>query len=150
MKGHRDNHVWNVKILSQADLFKRHQGLQHGRIAMIFEAVDKHSILRSALFTNMGFQQWESADDVVIKRWIANGYKRSASVGPSGFLNFVPVKYVAEKQVAVQIAERWIMARLRHQTFFTLASLNQAIRPLLEDLNHRPFKKLTGTRRRRP
>jgi len=52
----------------------------------------------------------------------------------------------AKVEVAVQIAERWIMARLRHQTFFTLASLNQAIRPLLEELNHRPFKKLPGTR----
>ena len=38
------------------------------------------------------------------------------------------------------------MARLRHQTFFTLASLNQAIRLLLDDLNRRPFKKLPGTR----
>ncbi len=53
----------------------------------------------------------------------------------------------AKAEVAVQIVERWIMARLRHQTFFTLASLNQAIRELLEDLNHRAFKKLPGTRR---
>ncbi|WP_428243998.1 IS21 family transposase [Gynuella sp.] len=52
----------------------------------------------------------------------------------------------SKAEVAVQIVERWIMARLRHQTFFTLASLNQAIRLLLEDLNHRPFKKLPGTR----
>jgi transposase len=48
--------------------------------------------------------------------------------------------------VAVLIVERWIMARLRHQTFFTLASLNDAISLLLEDLNQRPFKKLPGTR----
>jgi hypothetical protein len=47
----------------------------------------------------------------------------------------------------VQIVERWIMARLRHQTFFTLASLNTAIRFLLDDLNERPFRKLPGTRR---
>jgi transposase len=53
----------------------------------------------------------------------------------------------AKAEVAVQIVERWIMARLRHQTFFTLASLNQAIRALLDDLNERPFKKLPGTRR---
>ena len=53
----------------------------------------------------------------------------------------------AKAEVAVQIVERWIMARLRHQTFFTLASLNQAIRFLLDDLNQRPFKKLPGTRR---
>tara|TARA_R110002094_G_scaffold203963_1_gene175041 strand:+ start:189 stop:965 length:777 start_codon:yes stop_codon:yes gene_type:complete len=48
--------------------------------------------------------------------------------------------------VAVQIVERWIMAKLRHQEFFTLASLNQAISFLLDDLNRRPFKKLPGTR----
>lgn len=53
----------------------------------------------------------------------------------------------AKAEVAVQIVERWIMARLRHQSFFTLASLNQAIRFLLDDLNQRPFKKLPGTRR---
>ena len=52
----------------------------------------------------------------------------------------------AKAEVAVQIVERWIMARLRHQTFFTLASLNLAIRVLLDDLNQRPFKKLPGTR----
>jgi transposase len=52
----------------------------------------------------------------------------------------------AKAEVAVQIVERWIMARLRHQTFFTLASLNQAIGNLLDDLNQRPFKKLPGTR----
>jgi len=53
----------------------------------------------------------------------------------------------AKAEVAVQIVERWIMARLRHQTFFTLASLNQAIAVLLEDLNERPFKKLPGSRK---
>ena len=52
----------------------------------------------------------------------------------------------AKAEVAVQIVERWIMARLRHQTFFTLASLNAAIRLLLDDLNQRPFKKLPGSR----
>jgi len=53
----------------------------------------------------------------------------------------------AKAEVAVQIVERWIMARLRHQTFFTLASLNLAIAVLLEDLNQRPFKQLPGCRR---
>lgn len=52
----------------------------------------------------------------------------------------------AKAEVTVQIVERWIMARLRHQTFFTLAALNQAIRFLLDNLNRRPFKKLPGTR----
>ena len=53
----------------------------------------------------------------------------------------------SKAEIGVQIVERWIMARLRHQTFFTLAALNQAIRLLLEDLNQRPFKKLPGCRR---
>lgn len=53
----------------------------------------------------------------------------------------------AKAEVAVLIVERWIMARLRHHTFFSLASLNQAIQGLLTDLNDRPFKKLPGTRR---
>lgn len=52
----------------------------------------------------------------------------------------------AKAEVAVQIVERWILARLRHQTFFTLASLNQTIRTLLVELNQKPFKKLPGNR----
>ena len=49
-------------------------------------------------------------------------------------------------EVGVQVVERWILARLRHQTFFGLAALNRAIAALLADLNHRPFKKLPGNR----
>lgn len=52
----------------------------------------------------------------------------------------------AKAENAVLVVERWIMARLRHMTFFTLASLNQEIRLLLEDLNQRPFQKLPGSR----
>lgn len=53
----------------------------------------------------------------------------------------------AKVEVAVLIVERWIMARLRHQTFFSLSALNQAISDLLTQLNERPFKKLPGSRR---
>lgn len=53
----------------------------------------------------------------------------------------------AKAEVAVQIVERWILARLRHHTFFTLAELNQAIERLLVELNQRPFKKLPGCRK---
>jgi len=52
----------------------------------------------------------------------------------------------AKAEVAVQVVERWILARLRHHTFFSLAELNQCIRSLLEDLNSRPFKQLPGCR----
>jgi transposase len=53
----------------------------------------------------------------------------------------------AKVENAVLVVERWILAKLRHHTFVGLASLNTAIKALLEDLNNRPFKKLPGTRR---
>ena len=53
----------------------------------------------------------------------------------------------AKVEVGVQIVERWILARLRHRTFFSLGELNQAIRELLSPLNERPFRKLEGSRR---
>lgn len=52
----------------------------------------------------------------------------------------------AKAEVGVQLVERWIMMRLRKQTFFTLGSLNQAIADLLIDLNQRPFKQKSGSR----
>jgi transposase len=53
----------------------------------------------------------------------------------------------AKAEVAVQIVERWILARLRNRTFFSLAEANAAISELLIDLNNRPFKKMPGSRR---
>jgi transposase len=52
----------------------------------------------------------------------------------------------AKAENAVLIVERWIMARLRHQVFHTLVALNQQIKILLDDLNHRPFQRLPGCR----
>lgn len=52
----------------------------------------------------------------------------------------------AKVEAGVLLAQRWILARLRHQRFFSLAELNRAIRPLLAALNGRPFKKLPGSR----
>jgi transposase len=57
------------------------------------------------------------------------------------------VKDKAKVENAVLVTERWILARLRHFTFFSLHELNAAIAKLLEDLNTRPFKKLAGSRR---
>jgi len=52
----------------------------------------------------------------------------------------------AKAEVGVQIIERWILARLRHHRFFTLAELNLCIKALLEEVNHKPFKKQKGNR----
>jgi transposase len=53
----------------------------------------------------------------------------------------------AKAEVGVQIVERWILARLRNRTFFSLAELNTAIRELLLWLNRREFPKLKGESR---
>jgi transposase len=55
----------------------------------------------------------------------------------------------AKAEVGVQVVERWILAALRHHTFFSLAELNRAIQTLLKRLNQRPFKKLPGCRAER-
>ena len=52
----------------------------------------------------------------------------------------------AKVEVAVQLVERWILARLRNRRFFSLAALNAAIAELVADLNARPMKRL-GTSR---
>ena len=53
----------------------------------------------------------------------------------------------AKAEVGVQIVERWILAALRHHTFFSLHQLNRRIGELLVQLNNRPFRKLPGSRR---
>jgi len=48
----------------------------------------------------------------------------------------------ATVESAVLAAQRWILARLRHQAFFSLAETNRAIWALLEALNDRPMQQL--------
>jgi transposase len=50
-------------------------------------------------------------------------------------------------RIGVQVVERWILARLRHRRFFSVAELDAAVAELLPALNTRPFKKLPGCRR---
>jgi hypothetical protein len=40
----------------------------------------------------------------------------------------------------VQIVERWIMARIRKETFFSLRQLNQRISELVKWMNHKVMK----------
>ncbi len=54
----------------------------------------------------------------------------------------------AKVEVGVQVAQRWILARLRNETFFSLESLNTRIAELLEDVNARPMKRMGGASRR--
>lgn len=55
-------------------------------------------------------------------------------------------KHKAKVEVAVQVAQRWILARLRNQVFHTLAALNEAIRACLADLNRRRMREYGKSR----
>src|SRR5579872_5347006 len=52
----------------------------------------------------------------------------------------------AKVEVAVQIVERWILARLRDHTFATLEAVDAAVSDLIDPLNQRAFKRLPGSR----
>jgi transposase len=52
----------------------------------------------------------------------------------------------AKAENGVLIVERWIMAVLRHEIFYSLTQLNQRMSELLERLNTKPFQKLPGNR----
>ena len=53
----------------------------------------------------------------------------------------------AKVEAGVLVAQRWLLAVLRHRTFFSLTEMNAAIRELLETLNARKLRKLGKSRR---
>jgi transposase len=53
----------------------------------------------------------------------------------------------AKVESMVQVVQRWILARLRNRTFFSLSEINAAIGVLLEDLNGRRMQKIGKSRR---
>lgn len=55
----------------------------------------------------------------------------------------------AKVENAVLIIERWILARLRQRTFFSLSDANVAVKELLVDMNNRTMKKIGQSRRQR-
>ena len=74
-----------------------------------------------------------------------------AELAPHDGVAIVPARAArprekAQVEVGVQVVERWMLARLRHATFFSLLELNTAIADLLIALHRRPFKKRPGSR----
>lgn len=53
----------------------------------------------------------------------------------------------AKAEAGVLISQRWILAVLRHRTFFSLAELNTAIGECLERLNNRTMRRLGKSRK---
>lgn len=53
----------------------------------------------------------------------------------------------AKAEVGVQVAQRWILARLRDLTFFSVPEMNAVVFDLARQLNDRPMKHLGASRR---
>jgi transposase len=53
----------------------------------------------------------------------------------------------AKVEVAVQIAQRWLLARIRDEVFHSLGALNARLRELLVDLNGRVMRRYGKSRR---
>jgi transposase len=53
----------------------------------------------------------------------------------------------AKAEVAVQIAQRWLLARIRDEVFHSLGALNARLRELLVDLNGREMRRYGKSRR---
>lgn len=53
----------------------------------------------------------------------------------------------AKVEVGVQIAERWLLARIRNETFTSLGALNARLSELLRVLNDRPMRTYKASRR---
>jgi transposase len=81
--------------------------------------------------------------------WINRSYAEMAAHYATAVIPARPRKPrdKAKVEVAVQVVQRWILARLRNRTFFSLAELNHAIRELLEQLNSRVTRHLGASRR---
>jgi transposase len=52
----------------------------------------------------------------------------------------------AKVEAAVLLAERWIIAVLRHRTFYSMEELRTAVAELVEKLNHRSMRRLKKSR----
>ncbi len=78
---------------------------------------------------NFSYQQWAEHYGVAVKAARPRKPKDKAKV-----------------EQAVQNAERWILARLRNHHFTSLSELNAAIRPLVDELNLKPFSNRDGCR----
>jgi transposase len=71
-----------------------------------------------------------------------------SNVRTLAFLGGVPAAFVPDQlKSGVTIVRRWILARLRKHTFFSLAEMNAKIAELLHELNDRKMRRYGASRR---
>ncbi len=80
---------------------------------------------------------------------INDSYQRLAAHYQTAILPARPYKPKdkAKAENAVLLVERWIMMRLRHQTFYTFRELNLRIRELMNEMNQRIMKQVGVSRK---
>lgn len=109
------------------------------------------------------FEAWEGVPEIVVPDNLKSGVTTPCRYEPEINRSYgemaahygtavIPArsyrpKDKAKVEAAVLLAERWILAVLRHRTFFSLAELNVAIRELTRQLNERPMRALGVSRR---
>ena len=74
-----------------------------------------------------------------------------AALAPHDGVAIIPARAAKPRDQAkveggVPVVERWMLARLRHHTFFSRAEVHAALHPLVPVLKARPCKKLPGSR----
>src|SRR5437762_1791141 len=85
------------------------------------------------------YQRWRCKLDVVLRQ--------EHKAGEKMFVDWAGATIpVYDRHTGLAWHAPWIVAALRHRKFFSLEELNEAIRELLDKLNHRPFRKKDGTR----
>lgn len=79
---------------------------------------------------------------------INESYQKLANHYQTAIMPALPYKPKdkAKAENAVLLVERWIMMRLRHQTFHTFKELNLSIRELMNELNQRKMKQVGASR----
>ncbi len=70
----------------------------------------------------------------VIRHWLSTMARLSSRPDHAN------LKINQKQKNGVLIVERWLLARIRNETFHTLRALNARLRELLTDMNNRPMK----------
>lgn len=109
------------------------------------------------------FQYFGGATQVLVPDNLKSGVKSSSYYDPvinPAYLDMaryygvavIPARVRKPKdkslaELTVQLVERWIIAKHRNDTFFSLHELNRVIRKDVDECNERPFQKMEGSRR---
>lgn len=109
------------------------------------------------------FEYFEGVTEVVVPDNLKSGVKSPCYYEPEinpvyddlsihyGFV-VIPARVKAPRdkakvETAVQVVERWVLAPLRKMTFFGIDEINEAMEPLLDNVNNRVMKHLERSRR---